>query len=66
MLSTTKFVPLAFVLLGAVLANIVMLHVATYPSGLPMALLTTLVWVLAALPWRRYFAPLFAMNARPG
>jgi putative oxidoreductase len=65
MLLTNKFVPLALVTLGAVLSNILVLHITMYPAGLPPALLATLLWVIAALPWRHYFAPLFALNARP-
>jgi len=60
MLLANQYVPLALVVLGAVLSNILVFHVTMLPSGLPLALLTTAIWVLACWPLRSYFAPLFA------
>lgn len=63
LLLTNRFVPLALTLLAAVLANILAYHVTMLPSGLPLPLFATLLWVIVALPLRAHFAPLFAKNA---
>jgi uncharacterized membrane protein YphA (DoxX/SURF4 family) len=60
MLLTNQYVPLALVVLGAVLSNILVFHITMLPSGLPLALLTTAIWVVACLPYRSHFAQLFA------
>jgi len=60
MLLTNQYVPLALVVLGAVLSNILVFHITMYPSGLPQAVITTAIWVVACWPLRSYFAPLFA------
>lgn len=60
MLLTKQFVPLALVLLGAVLANILTYHITMQPQGLPLPAIVTTLWVVAALPYRTFFAPLFA------
>jgi putative oxidoreductase len=65
MLLLDRFVPLALVLLAAVLANILAFHVTMMPSGLPLPLFATLLWLIVALPLRSHFAPLFAQKAQP-
>lgn len=65
MLLTNQYVPLALVVLGAVLSNILVFHITMYPQGLPLALITAAIWVVTCWPWRSYFAPLFARNAAP-
>ena len=65
MLLLDRFVPLALVLLAAVLANILAYHVTMMPSGLPIPLFATLLWFIVALPLRSHFAPLFAQKAQP-
>jgi putative oxidoreductase len=64
MLLTNLFVPLALVLLGAVLANILTFHLTMYPSGFQIALFVTVLWFIVALPLRSHFAPLFVRRAR--
>ena len=65
MLLTNQYVPLALVVLGAVLANILVFHIMMLPSGLPLALITTAIWVVTCWPLRSYFAPLFARTVVP-
>jgi uncharacterized membrane protein YphA (DoxX/SURF4 family) len=65
MLLLNRFVPLALVLLAAVLANILAFHITMMPSGLPLPLFVTLLWLAVALPLRSHFAPLFAQKAQP-
>jgi putative oxidoreductase len=59
MLLTNQYVPLSLVVLGALLFNILVIHITMYPPGLPLALVTTLLWVLACWPLRSHFAQLF-------
>ena len=54
-----RFVPLALVLLGPVIVNILLFHAFMEPSGLPMASLVVVLWILTALGVRRAFAGLF-------
>jgi putative oxidoreductase len=65
MLLANQYVPLALVVLGAVLSNILVFHITMWPSNLPLALFTTAIWVVASWPLRSYFAPLFARNVAP-
>jgi putative oxidoreductase len=60
MLLTNQFVPLALVLLAAVIANILTFHITMVPSGLPLALFVTVLWVIVALQFRPHLALLFA------
>ena len=48
LLLLNRYVPLALVLLSAVIFNIVVFHVTMAPSGLPLALFVTVLWVLVA------------------
>lgn len=63
MLLTNQYVPLALVVLAAVLANILAFHITMLPSGLPLALLTTVIWFAVALPLRSHFASLSVRKA---
>lgn len=64
LLLANRFVPLAVVLLAAVIANILTFHLTMLREGLPMALVVTALWVIVALPLRSAFAPLFAAKVR--
>lgn len=59
-LLTNQYVPLALVALAAVLANILTFHITMAPSGLPLALVTTLLWFIVAWSVRSQFVPLLA------
>jgi hypothetical protein len=48
LLLINRFVPLALVLLGPVIVNIVLFHAFMAPSGLPLALVVTVLWLLTA------------------
>ncbi len=65
LLLTNQYVPLALVLLGAVIANILVFHATMMPAGLPLPILVTVLWVVVALSVRPHFAPLFARKAIP-
>jgi len=56
LLLANRFVPLALVLLGPVLVNILLFHALMAPEGLPMALFATVLWALLFYAARRAFA----------
>ena len=60
-----QYVPLALVLLAAMIANILAFHITMMPATLfPMPILVTVLWFATALPLRSHFAPLLARKAR--
>ncbi|MGC2131473.1 MAG: hypothetical protein WA629_15415 [Candidatus Aquilonibacter sp.] len=63
LLLSNQYVPLAIVVLGAVLVNILTFHAAMNPQGFPTALIAVILWFLTAWPIRAQFAPLFARKA---
>ncbi len=62
LLLANRYVNFALVVLAAVLVNIVAIHILMFPAGLPMALITVILWFLTAWPLRANFAWLFARN----
>jgi len=56
LLLVNRFVPLALVLLGPVLVNILLFHALMAPEGLPMALFATVLWAILLYAVRRGFA----------
>jgi putative oxidoreductase len=50
-----QYVPLAIVVLAAVLANILTFHATMYPQGFPPAIIATILWFLVAWPIRAQF-----------
>lgn len=59
LLLANRYVPLALVLLGPVIVNIVLFHSTMAPEGLPMALLATVLWLVVFAGVRRAFAGIF-------
>jgi putative oxidoreductase len=60
LLLSGRYVPLALTILAAILVNIVAFHATMAPEGLPMALITVLLWFVVFWSVRRAFAGLFA------
>jgi putative oxidoreductase len=58
-----RYVPLALTLLGPVIVNIFLFHAFMAPSGLPMALVVSLLWALTAAGVWSSFKPLFVAKA---
>jgi putative oxidoreductase len=56
LLLINRYVPLALTLLAPVIVNIVLFHALMAPSGLPMALFVTVLWILVAVSHRSAFA----------
>ena len=54
-----RYVPLALVLLGPVIVNIVLFHAFMAPSGLPLATVVVVLWLLVAWSVRSAFEGIF-------
>jgi putative oxidoreductase len=62
LLLLNRYVPLALTLLAPVIANIVLFHAFMAPSGLPLAMVATVLWILTAHKVRSVFAGLFSQR----
>jgi putative oxidoreductase len=58
LLLVNRYVPLALVLLAPVIVNIFLFHALMAPSGLPLALIVILLWIVTAVSVRSAFAGL--------
>ena len=56
LLLVNRFVPLALVLLAPVLVNVLLYHSLMDPSGLPVGILATILWILVFVHVRGAFA----------
>jgi putative oxidoreductase len=59
LLLANRYVPLALTLLAPIIANILLIHILMLPSGLPLALVVTVLWIVVFLSVRSAFAGLF-------
>ncbi len=59
LLLVNRFVPLALVLLGAVIVNILDFHITMDPGGIGPGVLATVLWFIVAQQYRRDFHFLF-------
>ncbi len=66
LLLINRYVPLALVLLAAMIANILVFHLTMQPSGLPPGIFAAILWIIVAFRVREYFAPLFVQKAEDG
>jgi uncharacterized membrane protein YphA (DoxX/SURF4 family) len=58
-----RFVPLALVILGPVIVNILSFHTFMAPAGLPLALVVTVLWVVVAIRNKQHLAGLFVAKS---
>lgn len=63
LLLINRFVPLALAMLAPVLANILTYHATMQPSGFPLAILTTILWMILVWRYRAHFTSLFVHKA---
>ena len=63
LLLSGQFVPLALVLLGPVIINILLFHITLLPSGLPPGLVCTVLWFIIFFGVRRAFDGIFSQKA---
>lgn len=59
LLLINRYVPLALVLLGPVIVNIVLFHAFMAPSGLPLAVVVVVLWFLVFADVRPAFHGIF-------
>lgn len=62
LLLTNRFVPLALVLLGPVIVNILCFHSFLAPQGIGMAIFVTLLWLAVFSSVRSAFAGIFVQK----
>ena len=62
LLLVNRFVPLALVLLGPVIVNIICYHVFLNPSGAALAAVVTILWFIVFYGKRQYFSGIFAQR----
>ena len=63
LLLLNRFVPLALVLLGPVIVNIICYHVFLNPSGAGPAVLATVLWLIVFYGNRQHFSGIFVQRA---
>ena len=63
LLLVNRFVPLALVLLGPVIVNIILYHVFLNPSGAVPAIVVTVLWGIVFYGHRQYFSGIFVQRA---
>ena len=59
LLLINRYVPLALTLLAPIIVNILLFHILMAPSGLPLALVVTVLWIVVFLSVRSAFAGLW-------
>jgi putative oxidoreductase len=62
LLLSGQFIPLALILLGPVIVNILLFHISFQPAGLPPGLLAAVLWFIIFFGVRRAFAGVFAQK----
>jgi putative oxidoreductase len=62
LLLSGQFIPLALVLLGPVVFNILLFHTFLFPAGVPPALVTTILWFIVFYGVRHAFAGIFVQK----
>ncbi|HMF54078.1 MAG TPA: hypothetical protein VK593_06995 [Edaphobacter sp.] len=62
LLLANRYVPLALLLLGPVLVNVLLFHSFMAPAGLPMALFATVLWFVIFTGVRKAFRGVFAQR----
>ena len=58
LLLVNRYVPLALTLLAPIIVNILLIHMLMLPSGLPLALVVTVLWIVVFLSVRSAFGGL--------
>ncbi|HZE72643.1 MAG TPA: hypothetical protein VE135_24295 [Pyrinomonadaceae bacterium] len=63
LLLVNRFVPLALVLLGPVIVNIILYHVFLNPTGIALAIAVVILWLIVFYSYRQYFSGIFVQRA---
>ena len=56
LLLVNRFVPLGLVLLGPVIVNIILYHVFLNPTGIALAIVVAILWLIVFYGHRQYFS----------
>ena len=64
LLLINRYVPLALTLLGPIIVNILLFHTLMALSGLPLALVVTVLWILVFLSVRSAFGGLLQQRVQ--
>jgi putative oxidoreductase len=62
LLLVNRFVPLALVLLGPIIVNILLYHAFLNPSGALLAIVVTVLWFIVFYAKRQYFSGVFVQR----
>jgi putative oxidoreductase len=62
LLLLNRYVPLALALLAPVIVNICFIHIFMAPSGLPLAAVVVILWLIVFYPVRAAFSGIFRKN----
>lgn len=63
LLLVNRFVPLALVLLGPIIVNILLYHLFLNTAGIPLAIVVTILWFIVFYAHRQYFSGIFVQRA---
>ena len=58
LLLINRYVPLALTLLAPIIVNVLLVHILMAPSGLPLAIVVTVLWIVVYLSVRSAFTGL--------
>ena len=62
LLLVNRFVPLALVLLGPVIVNIILYYLLLNPSGAAPAIVVAILWLIVFYAHRQYFSGIFVQR----
>src|SRR5438132_3422232 len=62
LLLVNRFVPLGLVLLGPVIVNILCYHLFLNPTGIALAIVVAMLWLIVFYGHRQYFSGIFAQR----
>jgi len=62
LLLVNRFVPLALLLLGPVIVNIISYHVFLNPTGIALPIVVVILWLIVFYSHRQYFSGIFVQR----
>jgi uncharacterized membrane protein YphA (DoxX/SURF4 family) len=62
LLLVNRFVPLGLVLLGPVIVNIILYHVVLNPTGIALAIVVAILWLIVFYAHRQNFSGIFVQR----
>jgi putative oxidoreductase len=65
LLLVNRYVPLALTLLAPIIVNIVLFHCLMAPSGLPLASVVTILWIITFIGVRSAFSGILQQRVPP-